>query len=111
MMKRSRNGTVYRLEGIDKASREGVNQSFGHKPKGADKPEPYDLFRFKGGVNCGHYWEQVLYRLKDKTKKSDKLYDYNEVKDIPKSYIPNPRGTEESKIAPKDMKDGGAYPN
>ena len=104
MMKRSRAGAVYRLEGIDKASREGVNMAFGHKG------EPYDLFKYKGGVNCGHYWEQVLYRLKDKTKKSDKLYDYNEVKDIPKSYIPSPRGTKESKIAPKDMKDGGAYP-
>lgn len=31
MMKRTRNGVVYRLEDIDKASRAGVNKSFGHK--------------------------------------------------------------------------------
>lgn len=111
MMQRRNKGNVYRLEDIDKASRDGVNKEFGHKPAGADKPQPYDLFKFKGGVNCGHYWEQVLYRLKNKTKKSDKLYDYKEVKSIPKSYVPSPRGTKESIIAPKDMKDGGAYPN
>jgi hypothetical protein len=111
MMQRRSKGNVYRLEDIDKASRDGVNSQFGHRPKGADKPQPYDLFKFKGGVNCGHYWEQVLYRLKDKTKKSDNLYDYNQVKDIPKSYVPSPRGTKESITAPKDMKDGGAYPN
>lgn len=111
MMRRSKKGNVYRLEDIDKASREGVNRQLGHRPKGASEPQPYDLFRFKGGVNCGHYWEQVLYRLKDKTKKSDKLYDYNEVKNIPKSYIAKPRGTQESKIAPKDMKNNGHHPN
>jgi len=111
MMNRRKKGNVYRLEDIDKASREGVNRSFGHRPKGASEPQPYDLFRFKGGVNCGHYWEQVLYRLKDKTKKSDKLYDYNEVKNIPQSYIAKPRGTQDSKIAPKDMKNNGHHPN
>ena len=41
----------------------------------------------------------------------NKYYDYNQVKDIPKSYVPSPRGTKESITAPKDMKDGGAYPN
>jgi len=111
MMRKSDNGEVYRLEDIDKASREGVNREFGHKPKGASEPQPYDLFKYKGGVNCGHFWKQVLYRLKDKTKKSDKLYDYDQVKDIPKSYIPSPRGTRESKIAPKDMKNNGHHPN
>jgi hypothetical protein len=111
MMRKSDNGEVYRLEDIDKASRDGVNREFGHRPKGASEPQAYDLFKYKGGVNCGHFWKQVLYRLKDKTKKSDKLYDYNEVKDIPKSYIPSPRGTRESKMAPKDMKDNGHHPN
>ena len=111
MMRKANNGNVYRLEDIDKASREGVNRQLGHKPNGADKPQPYDLFKFKGGVNCGHIWEQVLYRLKDKTKKSDKIYDYNEVKSIPKSYVPSPRGTKESKIAPIDMDNNGHHPN
>ena len=46
MMQRTNNGVVYRLEDIDKASREGVNRELGHKG------QPYDLFKFKGGVNC-----------------------------------------------------------
>ena len=39
-------GVVYRLEDIDKASRDGVNDQFGHKG------EPYDLFKYKGGVTA-----------------------------------------------------------
>ena len=57
MMSRSGRGIVYRLEDIDKASRAGV-KIFGHKGKA------YDLFKYKGGVNCGHYWSEVLCRLK-----------------------------------------------
>jgi len=87
MMLRSKRGVVYRLEDIDKASREGVNDSFGHKG------QPYDLFKYKGGVNCGHVWEEVLYRLKDKTEKSNKLKDYDVVDSIPKSYKAKPVGT------------------
>ena len=67
--------------------------------------EAYDLFKFKGGVNCGHVWEEVLYRLKDATKKSDKLKDYNEVDSIPKSYKAKPAGSEQSKVAPLCPKD------
>ena len=44
MMRLAKAGFVYRLEDIDKASREGINKQLGHKGKA------YDLFRFKGGV-------------------------------------------------------------
>ena len=30
---------------------------------------------------------------------------------IPSTYKPKPRGNKESKIAPKDMPNGGAYPS
>lgn len=101
---------VYRLEDIDKASRDGVNRTFGHKQK------PYDLFKYKGGVNCGHYWEQVLYRLKKKTdgsyrKDNGNMNQFEEVDNIPKSYVAKPRGTKESVIAPKDMPNNGHHPN
>lgn len=105
MMIRSKANVVYRLEDIDKASRDGVNKSFGHNG------EAYDLFKFKGGVNCGHVWEEVLYRLKDATKKSDKLKDYNEVDSIPKSYKAKPAGSEQSKVAPFDMPNRGHHPD
>jgi len=106
MMRRTKSGNVYRLEDIDKASREGVNKKLGHKQ------QPYDLFKFKGGVNCGHYWSEVLYRIKDITKDgSNKLYDYEETKTIPKSYKRKPRGSKESVIAPIDMPNNGHHPD
>ena len=109
MMQRSRAGVVYRLEDIDKASRAGVNQSFGHKG------QAYDLFKFKGGVNCGHFWQENLYRLKKKTDgsyyKDKALSSSQEVASIPKSYTPRPRGNAQSKIAPKDMPNNGHHPN
>ena len=109
MMTRTKNGVVYRLEDIDKASRQGVNKSFGHKG------QAYDLFKFKGGVNCGHFWSEQLYRLKKKKDGSyyeDKaLSSSAEVNDIPKSYKPSPYGNAKSKIAPKDMPNNGHHPN
>ena len=104
MMSRSGRGIVYRVEDIDKASNAGVNKSFGHKGK------PYDLFRFKGGVNCGHVWQEVLYRLKSKTMKKD-IRNYKEVDDIPKTYKPTPRGYKDARKAPKDMPNNGHHPN
>lgn len=102
MMGRTSNGVVYRLEDIDKATRDGINRSFGHKG------QSYDLFKYKGGKQCGHYWQEELYRMKDKTEKL--ISRGEEVNSIPNSYAPRPRGSEESKIAPKDMPNGGAYP-
>ena len=96
MMNRSRNGVVYRIEDIDKASAAGVNRSFGHKG------QPYDLFRFKGGSYCGHFFEEVLYRLKSKTYKKV-IQNYDIVDSIPKSFLPTPRGYRDARTAPKDM--------
>jgi hypothetical protein len=107
LMKRN---MVYRIEDIDAASDKGVNKSFGHKGK------PYNLFRFKGGVNCGHFWSEQLYRLKKKTNgkyidKSDKIKDFVEVNDIPKTYKAKPRGWKDAKTAPADMTNKGHHPN
>ena len=109
MMSRTRNGVVYRIEDIDKASRAGINKSFGHKG------QAYDLFKYKGGVMCGHFFAENLYRLKKKTDGSyveDKaLSSSQEVASIPKSYRPTPRGRKEAAIAPKDMPNNGHHPN
>ena len=104
MMARSQRGIVYRIEDIDKASRAGVNRSFGHKGRA------YDLFKYKGGPNCGHFFSEVLYRLKSKTMKK-KIQNYDEVKSIPKSYKPTPAGHKKAKVAPKDMPNNGHHPN
>ena len=107
MMRLSRGGFVWRIEDIDKASQAGVNKQLGHKGR------KYDLFKFKGGVYCRHKWKEILYRLKAGTelKNGQSLdNDYNKVNSIPKSYVRNPRGIKESKIAPVNMPDRGAYP-
>ena len=104
MMSLSASGTVYRLEGIDKASRAGVNSQLGHK--GA----AYDLFKFKGGVYCHHKWVRVLYRLESNTEPSKNLTNYKRTRTIPSSYLKTPRGTKESKIAPINMPNQGHYP-
>lgn len=104
MMSLSRGGTVYRIERIDKAGREGVNQQLGHNG------QPYDLFKFKGGVYCRHIWNRVLYRLKANTKPSDNLGSYKKTKTIPVSYLKSPRGAAESIIAPVNMDNDGHYP-
>ena len=96
---------VYRIEDIDEASKKGVNQKFGHQGR------PYDLFRWKGGVYCHHVWEAVLYRLKDKTKPSKYLRNYQETGSIPKTYMPTPYGHKDAIIAPVDMENGGHHPN
>ena len=96
---------VYRIEDIDKASREGVNSNFGHKS------QPYDLFKYKGGPYCHHVWKKVLYRLKSKTITSPAFKDYQRTRSIPKSYNINPRGTAESIVAPVDMPNNGHHPN
>jgi hypothetical protein len=104
MMSLSSSGIVYRLEDIDKASRDGINKQLGHK--GAS----YDLFKFKGGVYCRHKWNRALYRLKTNTKPSSDLIDYKKTREIPKTYIKSPRGTKQSEIAPINMPNQGAYP-
>lgn len=107
MMGRTSRGVVYRLEDIQQASFQGVNNEFGHNGQN------YSLFRFKGGVNCGHFWSENLYRLKTKTDgtpfKDKALSSSEEVKNIP-GYKPKPKGLKDAKTAPKDMPNSGHHP-
>ena len=118
MMVDARNGVVYRIEDIDRASRDGVNSEFGHKR------QAYDLFKWKGGVFCKHAWKMVLYRLESETVAVDEIGDvdietidaeYERVKTIPKSYIPSPwgwyKGIGGARTAPNKMGEArGRYP-
>ena len=106
MMRLASQGIVYRIEDIDKASREGVNKQFGHKGR------KYDLFRFKGGVYCTHAFAAVLYRLKANTEliEGQPLEDYKKVSSIPKTYEPKPRGIKESKEAANRGNNWWKYP-
>lgn len=108
MMARTRRGVVYRKEDIDQASFQGVNRQLGHNK------QPYSLFRFKGGVNCGHYWNENLYRLKrrkDGRFVKDRSLASNEEVDSIAGYNPQPAGLEDAKTAPRDMPNNGHHPN
>jgi hypothetical protein len=58
-------GGVFRHEDIVQMSFKGVNRSHGHKGRN------YNLFLYKGGVNCSHFWERRIY--KDTVSKENKI--------------------------------------
>jgi hypothetical protein len=108
MMNRTRRKIVYRLEDIDKASRE---MDFKAAKLPMHKDKKYDLFKFKGGVFCRHVWKQVLYKLKKGEETGSKdLKDYKNVTSIPKTYEPKPRGRKDAVKAPYNMPNNGHYP-
>jgi len=51
---------LYRKEDISQMSFKGINKSHGHKGR------RYSLFRFGGGVNCGHVFQRVIFRKRFK---------------------------------------------
>ena len=106
MMARTAKGVVYRLEDIDKAGVDGVNGSFAHSGGS------YDLFKFKGGIYCKHFFQERLYKLKKKDGEyvEDKaLSSSDEVSTIPNSYKPTPVGNKQAPIKPINMPNRGAY--
>jgi hypothetical protein len=108
MMGRTASGVVYRKEDIDQASFIGVNNSFGHKGQN------YSLFKFKGGINCSHVWNENLYRLKTKTDGTpyvDKSLSSSEEVSSIAGFNPNPSGWAQAQIAPIDMPNNGHHPN
>jgi hypothetical protein len=105
MMNMANAGIVWTLEDIDRASREGVNRELGHNG------QPFDLFKFKGGIYCRHKWRKVLYRLESNTEPSKNLDNYKKTRTIPKTYNRNPRGSKQAATAPENMPNQGAYPN
>ena len=108
MMQRTSSGVVYRKEDIDQAGFRGVNNEFGHNGQN------YSLFKYKGGVNCGHFWSENLYRLKTKTNGTpyvDKALSSSEEVDNIEGYKPTPNGLNDAKTAPKDMPSNGMHPS
>ena len=56
-------GRVYRKEAIESASRRAVNPGLGEGGSNT-----YDLFLFKGGARCHHFWKRHTYLRKDNKK-------------------------------------------
>ena len=106
MMSMSSQGTVWRIEDIDKASNfEDVNVEFRHQPD-----LRYNIFELKGGIYCKHKWVRVLYRLESKTEASKNLKNYKKTRTIPAYALRNPRGSKKASIATDKQVGRGAYP-
>lgn len=56
-------GKVYRKEDIDAASNKVVQAGMG---KGGS--DTYDIFLYKGGVNCQHFWQRQIYLRRNNKK-------------------------------------------
>jgi hypothetical protein len=86
---------VFRKEDINMMSFRGVNSELGHNKQN------YSLLKFKGGINCHHYWELRVYKKKG-GKQTDAQDAYENGLKQPK----NPSEMEERMI---DRGDNGAY--
>jgi len=95
---------VYRINDIKMASTRSVNPGWG--PDGADN---YDIFLYKGGGGCHHYWMRQVYLLKNNKKISvndaKKIINGLPVEDRDAARLP----INDPKVAqlPKDMPNHG----
>ena len=67
-------GKIYRKKDIVGANSNSVNAGFGHNGNS------YDLFLYKGGPNCRHYWLRQIYRSTD-LKDADSVYYKDDLDD------------------------------
>jgi hypothetical protein len=65
---------VYRKRDIVRTTSNRVNPGFGHNGRS------YNLFLYKGGPNCLHYWKMQIYRSKD-LKDADYVYYPDDLSD------------------------------
>ncbi len=110
MLSLSSSGRVYRKEDIIKMGNDGVNKKFGHAGK------PYSIWDYKGGVNCYHRWERVIFRKK--RQENGNLYggnpmqntDYINVNQARRQGAKIPKNNKDVAKAPINMPNNGAYP-
>ena len=57
---------IYRKEDIEQMSKQAVNPGFGEK-----SANTYDIWLYKGGANCHHYWERRTYMAKKENVNPD----------------------------------------
>ena len=95
----SEKNLVFRKEDINMMSFRGINKELGHKGQN------YSLFKYKGGVNCQHYWEMKVY--KKKVSDNNLVSESEAIKDG----LKEPKNPSEIGIAPKDMANRGHHPN
>jgi hypothetical protein len=90
---------VWRKEDIDAASQRAVNPGWG--PNGADN---YDLWLYKGGGSCQHFWERRTY-----LRKNNKKISVNRARNILREAGLDPLPKNDPRVAkrPRDMQNRG----
>jgi hypothetical protein len=90
---------IWRKEDIEAASQRAVNPGWG--PNGADT---YDLFLYKGGGSCQHFWERRTY-----LRRNNKKVSVNRARAIIREAGLPPMEQNDAKVAqrPRDMVNRG----
>ena len=83
MVAKSKQGTLYRMEDLKKASQKAVNKGFG--PNGSNT---YNIALYKGGANCKHKWERVFY-FRRRVPKGKTFVDVDGKEYQENEYLPN----------------------
>jgi hypothetical protein len=96
---------MYRKEDIIRMGKSGINKSQGHDG------QLMDIWKFKGGVACKHYWERHTYL--STTKKASigsvKTKEIEQIKAAGFGYVVNNNPL--VGVKPNDMPDMARYPN
>jgi hypothetical protein len=83
MVAKSKQGTLYRMEDLKRASQKAVNKGFG--PNGSNT---YNIALYKGGANCKHKWERVFY-FRRRVPKGKTFVDVDGKEYQENEYLPN----------------------
>ena len=83
MVAKSKQGTLYRMEDLKKASEKAVNKGFG--PGGSNT---YNIALYKGGANCKHKWIRVFY-FRRQVPKGQTFVDVDGKEYTEGEYLPN----------------------
>ena len=83
MVAKSKQGTLYRMEDLKKASQKAVNKGFG--PNGSNT---YNIALYKGGANCKHKWVRVFY-FRRQVPKGQTFVDVDGKEYTGGEYLPN----------------------
>ena len=94
---------VWRKEDIDAASTRAVNAGWG-----ANGADTYDLFLYKGGGSCQHFWERRTY-----LRKNNKKVSVSRAREIIREAGLEPLKKNDPKVAkrPRDMENRGFLPS
>lgn len=97
---------VYRKEDIQAAGDRAVNPGFG-----IDGASTYDIWLYKGGPWCSHYWERKIYLRKNNKKISvtEARKMINELSPKKRDAVRLPVNEYEVAQLPRDMQDHGYY--